>query len=65
MCLIMIFIYIQILIRLVGVDDHMYTDDAMQWLANTDLLEMIIDKLSSLVSMLDECSWSWILRYFL
>lgn len=37
----------EILIRLVGADDHMYTDDAMQWLADTDLLEMIVDKLSS------------------
>ena len=43
----------------------MYSDDAMQWLANTDLLEIIVDKLSSPVSMLDECSWSWILRSFL
>ena len=43
----------------------MYTDDAMQWLDDTDLLEMIVDKLSSPVSMLDECSWSWILRFFL
>jgi len=37
----------EILIRLVGADDHMYTDDAMEWLADTDLLEMIVDKLSS------------------
>ena len=43
----------------------MYTNDAMQWLADTELLEMIVDKLSSPVSMLDECSWSWILRTFL
>jgi len=25
----------------------MYTDDAVQWLADTDLLEMVVDKLSS------------------
>ena len=43
----------------------MYTDDAMQWLADTDLLEMIVDKLSSPLSMFDECCWSWILRSFL
>ena len=43
----------------------MYTNDAMQWLADTDLLEMIVDKLSSVVSMSVECSWSWILRFFL
>ena len=43
----------------------MYTDDTMQWLADTDLLEMIVEKLSSPVSMLDECSWSWIIRSFL
>ena len=43
----------------------MYTDDAMQWIADTDLLEMIVDKLSSPISMLDECSWSWVLRSFL
>ena len=43
----------------------MYTDDVMQWLADTDLLEMIVDKLSPPISMLDECSWPWILRSFL
>ena len=43
----------------------MYTDDAMQWLDDTDLLEMIVDKFNSPVSMLDECSWSWILRSFI
>ena len=34
----------------------MYVDDAMEWLVDTDLIEMIVDKLSSPVSMLDECS---------
>ena len=33
----------------------MYTDDVIQWLADTDLLEIIVDKLSSPISMLDEC----------
>lgn len=38
----------EVLIRLVGVDDHMFTSyiDAMQWLADTDLLDLIVDKLS-------------------
>ncbi|XP_072965394.1 uncharacterized protein [Typha angustifolia] len=40
----------EILTRLVGADDHMYPNfiDVMQWLANTNLLEMIVDKLSPL-----------------
>ncbi|KAH9288198.1 hypothetical protein KI387_032315, partial [Taxus chinensis] len=39
----------EVLIRLVGVDDHLFTSyiDAMQWLADTDLLDLIVDKLSS------------------
>eukprot|EP01018_Ginkgo_biloba_P018105 Gb_14287 [translate_table: standard] len=38
----------EVLIRLFGADDHMYTYhvDALQWLADTDLLEMLVDKLS-------------------
>ncbi|KAG1361540.1 serine/threonine-protein phosphatase 6 regulatory subunit 2 [Cocos nucifera] len=38
----------EILIRLVGADDHIYANyvDIMQWLADTNLLEMIVDKLS-------------------
>ncbi|XP_006846781.2 serine/threonine-protein phosphatase 6 regulatory subunit 3 [Amborella trichopoda] len=38
----------EVLVRLVGADDHMYTNftDVMQWLADTNLLEMIADKLS-------------------
>ncbi|THG13448.1 hypothetical protein TEA_020985 [Camellia sinensis var. sinensis] len=38
----------EVLIRLVGADDHFYPNslDVMQWLANSDLLEMIVDKLS-------------------
>ncbi|BAT91970.1 hypothetical protein LR48_Vigan05g178500 [Vigna angularis] len=38
----------EVLVRLVGADDHMYHNfiDVMQWLAESNLLEMIIDKLS-------------------
>ncbi|KAL8092399.1 uncharacterized protein LOC141689584 isoform X2 [Apium graveolens] len=38
----------EIMVRLVGADDHMYPNslDVMQWLADSNLLEMIIDKLS-------------------
>ncbi|KAK1398431.1 serine/threonine-protein phosphatase 6 regulatory subunit 3-like [Heracleum sosnowskyi] len=38
----------EVLIRLVGSDDHMYpnSSDVMQWLADSNLLEMIVDKLS-------------------
>ncbi|OIW03923.1 hypothetical protein TanjilG_30199 [Lupinus angustifolius] len=38
----------EVLVRLVGADDHVYPHfiDVMQWLAETDLLEMIVDKLS-------------------
>jgi len=40
------------LVRLVGADDHVYHNfiDVMQWLAESNLLEMIIDKLSPSVS---------------
>eukprot|EP00262_Sarcandra_glabra_P007053 TRINITY_DN1961_c0_g2_i3.p1 TRINITY_DN1961_c0_g2~~TRINITY_DN1961_c0_g2_i3.p1 ORF type:complete len:641 (+),score=114.94 TRINITY_DN1961_c0_g2_i3:46-1923(+) len=39
----------EVLIRLIGADEHMYTNymDAMQWLEHTDVLEMIVDKFSS------------------
>lgn len=42
----------QVLVRLVGADDHVYPNfiDVMQWLAESSLLEMIVDKLSPLVS---------------
>ena len=42
----------QVLVRLVGADDHIYPNstDVMQWLANSNLLEMIVDKLSPSVS---------------
>ncbi|CAK9237915.1 unnamed protein product, partial [Sphagnum troendelagicum] len=42
----------EILIRLVGADEHIYAFhvDSLQWLADTDLLEMLVDKLSPLNS---------------
>jgi hypothetical protein len=42
----------QVLVRLVGADDHVYPNftDVMQWLADSNLLEMIVDKLSPSVS---------------
>ncbi|CAJ2654436.1 serine/threonine-protein phosphatase 6 regulatory subunit 3-B-like isoform X2 [Trifolium pratense] len=38
----------EVLVRLVGADDHAYPNfiDVMQWLAESNLLEMIVDKLS-------------------
>ncbi|KAK7261918.1 hypothetical protein RIF29_28242 [Crotalaria pallida] len=38
----------EVLVRLVGADDHVYPHfiDVMQWLAESNLLEMIVDKLS-------------------
>ncbi|KAI3876629.1 hypothetical protein MKW92_017884 [Papaver armeniacum] len=38
----------EVLIRLVGADDHIYPNfmDVMEWLANSNLLEMIVDKLN-------------------
>lgn len=43
--------FLQVLVRLVGADDHVYPNfmDVMQWLADSNLLEMIVDKLSPLV----------------
>ncbi|KFK43112.1 hypothetical protein AALP_AA1G081700, partial [Arabis alpina] len=37
----------EVLVRLVGADDHVYHNflDVMQWLADSNLLEMIVDKL--------------------
>ncbi|KAF3450307.1 hypothetical protein FNV43_RR06387 [Rhamnella rubrinervis] len=39
----------EVLIRLIGADEHMYTNytEAMQWIQETDVLEMIADKFSS------------------
>ncbi|XP_062171213.1 uncharacterized protein LOC133876998 isoform X1 [Alnus glutinosa] len=38
----------EVLVRLVGADDHVYPNylEVMQWLAESNLLEMIVDKLS-------------------
>ncbi|CAK8540489.1 unnamed protein product [Lathyrus sativus] len=38
----------EVLVRLLGADDHVYPNfiDVMQWLAESNLLEMIVDKLS-------------------
>lgn len=46
------FLSVQVLVRLVGADDHMYSDtvDVMQWLTDSSLLEMIVDKLNPSVS---------------
>ncbi|KAJ7969092.1 Serine/threonine-protein phosphatase 6 regulatory subunit 3 [Quillaja saponaria] len=39
----------EVLIRLIGADEHIYENymEAMQWIENTDVLEMIVDKFSS------------------
>ncbi|GER33541.1 SIT4 phosphatase-associated family protein [Striga asiatica] len=39
----------EVLVRLVGSDDHLYPNsfDVMQWLADSNLLEMIVDKLNN------------------
>ncbi len=44
-------LYMQVLRRMVGADEHMYAfhADSLQWLAEADLLEMLVDKLSPLV----------------
>lgn len=41
------------LVRLVGNDDHLYPNfaEVMQWLADSNLLEMIIEKLSPSVGL--------------
>ncbi|XP_057781808.1 uncharacterized protein LOC131000065 isoform X2 [Salvia miltiorrhiza] len=40
----------EVLVRLVGADDHLYPNslDVMQWLTDSNLLEMIVDKLNTL-----------------
>jgi hypothetical protein len=45
---------VQVLVRLVGADDHVYPNylEVMQWLAESNLLEMIVDKLSPSVSVI-------------
>jgi len=44
----------QVLIRLIGADEHMYVShvNAMQWIEDTNVLEMIADKFSSSVSII-------------
>ncbi|CAN4080275.1 unnamed protein product [Withania somnifera] len=39
----------EVLIRLIGTDEHLYSNfsDSMQWLEDTDVLELIVDKFSS------------------
>ncbi|KAK8551044.1 hypothetical protein V6N13_119536 [Hibiscus sabdariffa] len=39
----------EVLIRLIGADEHMYSNykESMQWIEDTDVLEMIVDKFSS------------------
>ncbi|KAH9796127.1 SIT4 phosphatase-associated family protein [Citrus sinensis] len=39
----------EVLIRLIGADEHMYTNftESMQWIEDTNVLEMIVDKFSS------------------
>ncbi|KAK6917077.1 SIT4 phosphatase-associated protein family [Dillenia turbinata] len=39
----------EVLIRLIGADEHMYSNhtEAIQWLEDTDILELILDKFSS------------------
>ncbi|OMO83273.1 SIT4 phosphatase-associated protein family [Corchorus capsularis] len=39
----------EVLIRLIGADEHMYTNymESMQWIEDTDVLEMIVDKFSA------------------
>lgn len=50
----------QVLIRLIGADEHMYTNymDSMKWLEDMNLLEMIVDKFSSSVSARRVIFWS-------
>ncbi|XP_039052358.1 serine/threonine-protein phosphatase 6 regulatory subunit 2-like isoform X2 [Hibiscus syriacus] len=39
----------EVLIRLIGADEHMFSNykESMQWIEDTDVLEMIVDKFSS------------------
>lgn len=48
----MILLVKQVLIRLIGADETIYSNyaDTLQWLENTDVLKMIVDKFSSSVS---------------
>lgn len=44
----------QVLIRLIGADEYLYSNymDSTKWLEHLDVLEMILDKFSSSVSAL-------------
>lgn len=46
----------QVLIRLIGADENIYTDymDSISWLEDMNVLEMIVDKFSSSVSCLGD-----------
>jgi len=43
--------FVQVLIRLIGADEAMYSSyaDSMQWLDDIQVLEMIVDKFSTSV----------------
>lgn len=49
---------LQVLIRLIGADEHIYANyaEAMRWLEDSDVLEMIVDKFSSSVSGFLQCA---------
>lgn len=59
-------LFIQVLIRLVGAEDHIYPNslDVQQWLADSNLLEMIVDKLCPPVSKVEICHMSLYLLKF-
>jgi len=47
--------FVQVLIRLIGADETMYSSyaDSMQWLDDIKVLEMIVDKFSTSVRTKD------------
>lgn len=49
----------QVLIRLIGADEHIYTNymDSTKWLEHLDVLEVILDKFNSSVSALSVFPW--------
>lgn len=70
---------VQVLIRLISADEPMYNNctDAVQWMEDTNVLEMIVDKFSSSVSYCkslsdicwiqvdwcqNKCFWNWFWR---
>jgi serine/threonine-protein phosphatase 6 regulatory subunit 3 len=48
-------LFVQVLIRLIGADETMYSSyaDSMQWLDDIKVLEMIVDKFSTSVRTKD------------